>query len=138
MNTHNKKTIFKYLKANLTPRQFRLILIAPYIIAFIIISIYIIQSLQFESNKPIIEKYDDNQGISYYYDKETNTLFTGKASWKLRFNNQKFEGSYKDAMLHGLSKIWHKNGNLAEEIIYENGVLISRTTWNENGIIIYY
>ena len=59
-------------------------------------------------------------------------------SWKLirLFNNQKFEGSYQDGQLHGISKIWHENGNLAEETIYEKGVFISKTLWDENGIII--
>ena len=36
--------------------------------------------------------------------------------------------------LHGKSKIWHPNGNLAQETIYENGVIISKTSWDENGI----
>ena len=84
----------------------------------------------------MLQKYDNSQGIIYYYDKETNELFTGKASWILKFNNQKFEGSYKDGKLHGMSKIWHENGNLAEETIYDEGVLISKTSWDENGIII--
>tara|TARA_Y100000817_G_C16451708_1_gene365299 strand:- start:58 stop:174 length:117 start_codon:yes stop_codon:yes gene_type:complete len=35
-----------------------------------------------------------------------------------------------------MSKIWHENGNLAEETIYEKGVFISKTSWDENGIII--
>ena len=98
--------------------------------------IFIYKNLQEEANKPIIEKYDNSQGITYYYDKETNELFTGKASWILKFNNQKFEGSYQDGKLHGISRIWYENGNLAEETIYEEGVLISKTSWDENGIII--
>ena len=135
MNYHNKGTI-RYLKANLSPKQFRLVRIAPYILAFLVLGNFIYKNLQYEANKPILEKYDNIQGIIYYYDKETNELFTGKASWILKFNNQKFEGSYKDGQLHGMSKIWHENGNLAEETIYEKGVFISKTSWDENGIII--
>ena len=135
MNYHNKGTI-RYLKANLSPKQFRLVRIAPYILAFLVLGNFIYKNLQYEANKPILEKYDNSQGIIYYYDKETNELFTGKASWILKFNNQKFEGSYKDGQLHGMSKIWHENGNLAEETIYEKGVFISKTSWDENGIII--
>ena len=135
MNYHNKGTI-RYLKAYLSPKQFRLVRIAPYILAFLVLGNFIYKNLQYEANKPILEKYDNSQGIIYYYDKETNELFTGKASWILKFNNQKFEGSYKDGQLHGMSKIWHENGNLAEETIYEKGVFISKTSWDENGIII--
>ena len=135
MNYQNKGTL-RYLKANLSPKQFRLVRIAPYILAFLVLGNFIYKNLQYEANKPILEKYDNIQGIIYYYDKETNELFTGKASWILKFNNQKFEGSYKDGQLHGMSKIWHENGNLAEETIYEKGVFISKTLWDENGIII--
>ena len=136
MNYQNKH-LFRYLKANLSPKQFRLVLIAPYILAFLVLVKFIFENLQYEANKPILEKYDDIQGVIYFLDKETNELFTGKASWRLRFNNQKFEGSYKDGQLHGMSRIWHENGNLAEETIYEKGVFISKVSWDENGIIIY-
>ena len=135
MNYHNKGTI-RYLKAYLSPKQFRLVRIAPYILALLVLGNFIYKNLQYEANKPILEKYDNSQGIVYHYDKETNELFTGKASWILKFNNQRFEGSYKDGQLHGISKIWHENGNLAEETIYEKGVFISKTSWDENGIII--
>ncbi len=135
MNYQNKGNL-RYLKANLSPKQFRLVRIAPYILALLVLGNFIYKNLQYEANKPILEKYDNSQGIIYYYDKETNELFTGKASWILKFNNQKFEGSYKDGQLHGMSKIWHENGNLAEETIYEKGVFISKVSWDENGIII--
>ena len=135
MNYQNKH-LFRYLKANLSPKQFRLVLIAPYILAFLVLVKFIFKNLQYEANKPILEKYDDIQGVIYFLDKETNELFTGKASWRLRFNNQKFEGSYKDGQLHGMSRIWHENGNLAEETIYEKGVFISKVSWDKNGIII--
>ena len=135
MNYQNKGTL-RYLKANLSPKQFRLVRIAPYILALLVLGNFIYKNLQYKANKPILEKYDNSQGIIYYYDKETNELFTGKASWILKFNNQKFEGSYKDGRFHGISKIWHENGNLAEETIYDEGVLISKTSWDENGIII--
>ena len=135
MNYQNKN-IIRYLKGNLSPKQFRLVKIAPYILAFFVLVNFIFTNLQYEANKPILQKYDNSQGIIYYYDKETNELFTGKASWILKFKNQKFEGSYKDGQLHGISKIWYENGNLAEETIYEKGVFISKTSWNENGMII--
>lgn len=135
MNYQNKQ-LFRYLKANLSPKQFRLVLIAPYILAFLVLVKFIFENLQYEANKPILEKYDDIRGVIYFLDKETNELFTGKASWRLRFNNQKFEGSYKDGQLHGMSRIWYENGNLAEETIYEEGVFISKVSWDENGIII--
>ena len=135
MNYQNKGTL-RYLKANLSPKQFRLVRVVPYILAFFVLGNFIYKNLQYEANKPILEKYDNIQGIIYCYDKETNELFTGKASWILKFNNQRFEGSYKDGQLHGMSKIWHENGNLAEETIYEKGVFISKTSWDENGIII--
>ena len=135
MNYQNKN-IIRYLKGNLSPKQFRLVKIAPYILAFFVLVNFIFTNLQYEANKPIHGKYDDSKGIMYYYDKESNELFTGKASWILRFNNQKFEGSYKDGQLHGMSRIWHENGNLAEETVYDRGVSISKTSWDENGIII--
>ena len=135
MNYHNKGNL-RYLKANLSPKQFRLVRIAPYILALLVLGNFIYKNLQYEANKPILEKYDNIQGIIYYYDKETNELFTGKASWILKFNNQRFEGSYKDGQLHGISKIWYENGNLAEETTYEKGVFISKTSWDENGIVI--
>ena len=134
--SYKNKNINRYLNANLSPKKFRLVRIAPFILAFIVLVNFISKNLQYEANKPILEKYDDRQGLIYYYDKETNELFNGKASWILRFNNQKFEGSYKDGQLHGMSRIWHENGNLAEETIYDKGVIISKTSWDENGIII--
>ena len=110
---HQNKHLFAYLKANLSPNQFRLVRIAPYILALFVLVNFTFTNLQYEANKPILEKYDDRQGNDYYYDKETNELFTGKASWILKFNNQKFEGSYQDGQLHGMSRIWYENGNLA-------------------------
>ena len=135
MNYQNKH-LFRYLKENLSPKQFRLVRIAPWILAFLVLVNFIFKNLQYEASKPILEKYDDSLGTIYYYDKETNELFNGKASWILRFNNQKFEGSYQDGQLHGMSRIWHENGNLAEETIYDKGLFISKTSWDENGIII--
>ena len=111
---HQNKHLFAYLKANLSPNQFRLVRIAPYILALFVLVNFTFTNLQYEANKPILEKYDDRQGIVYYYDKETNELFTGKASWILKFNDQKFEGSYQDGKLHGISRIWYENGSLAE------------------------
>ena len=134
--SYKNKNIIRYLNANLSPKQIRLVRIAPFILAFIVLVNFIFKNLQYEANIPILGKYDDRQGIYYYYDKETNELFTGKASWILRFNNQKFEGSYEGGQLHGMSRIWYENGNLSEETIYDKGVIISKTSWDENGIII--
>ena len=133
MNT-SKKNTNRYLNKNLSPKQFRFVRIAPFILAIFILSNFIFKNLQYEASKPILQKLDENKGVMYYYDKDSNELFTGKASWMLRYNDQKFEGSYKNGQLHGMSKIWHQNGKLAQEIIYENGVIISETSWDENGI----
>ena len=129
-----KKNTYRYLKENLSPKQFRVVRIAPFILAIFITGNFIFKNLQYEASKPILQKFDETKGVMTYYDKESNELFTGKASWMLRYNNQKFEGSYKNGLLHGKSKIWHQNGNLAQETIYENGVIISKTTWDENGV----
>tara|TARA_Y100000996_G_scaffold268573_1_gene211457 strand:- start:376 stop:795 length:420 start_codon:yes stop_codon:yes gene_type:complete len=133
MNYAKKNTI-RYIKANLSPKQFRFVRIAPFILAISVLGNFIFKNLQYEASKPILQKFDENKGVMYYYDKDSNELFTGKASWMLRYNDQKFEGSYKNGQLHGMSKIWHQNGNLAQETIYENGVIISETSWDENGI----
>ena len=135
MNYQNKN-ILRYLKTKLSPSQFLLVRIAPFFIAIFVLGNFIFKSLQYEKNKPLLEKYDDTKGVIFYYDKDTNELFTGKASWILRFNNQKFEGSYENGLLHGVSKIWHENGNLAQETIYDKGTFISKNSWDENGIII--
>jgi len=129
-----KKNTYRYLKENLSPKQFRVVRIAPFILAIFITGNFIFKNLQYEASKPILQKFDESKGVMTYYDKESNELFTGKASWMLRYNNQKFEGSYKNGLLHGKSKIWHQNGNLAQETIYENGVIISKTSWDENGV----
>ena len=111
---HQNKHLFRYLKENLSPNQFRLVRIAPFILALFVLVNLNFTNLQYDANKPIFEKYDDRQGIINYYDKENNELFTGKASWILKFNDQKFEGSYQDGKLHGISRIWYENGSLAE------------------------
>tara|TARA_B100000900_G_scaffold100338_1_gene83039 strand:- start:396 stop:815 length:420 start_codon:yes stop_codon:yes gene_type:complete len=129
-----KKNTNRYPKVNLSPKQFRFVRIAPFILAILITGNFIFKNLQHEASKPILQKFDESKGVITYYDKDSNELFTGKASWMLRYNNQKFEGSYKNGLLHGKSKIWHPNGNLAQETIYENGVIISKTSWDENGI----
>ena len=129
-----KKNTYRYLKENLSPKQFRVVRIAPFILAIFITGNFIFKNLQYEASKPILQKFDETKGVMTYYDKESNELFTGKASWMLRYNNQKFEGSYKNGLLHGTSKIWHQNGNLAQETIYEKGATISKTSWDENGI----
>ena len=133
MNYAKKNTI-RYIKANLSPKQFRFVRIAPFILAILVLGNFIFKNLQYEASKPILQKFDENKGVMYYYDKDSNELFTGKASWMLRYNDQKFEGSYKNGQLHGMSKIWHQNGNLAQETVYENGVIISETSWDESGI----
>ena len=133
MNYAKKNTI-RYIKANLSPKQFRFVRIAPFILSILVLGNFTFKNLQYEASKPILQKFDENKGVMYYYDKDSNELFTGKASWMLRYNDQKFEGSYKNGQLHGMSKIWHQNGNLAQETIYENGVIISKTSWDENGI----
>jgi len=129
-----KKNTYRYLKENLSPKQFRVVRIAPFILAILITGNFIFKNLQYEASKPILQKFDESKGVMTYYDKESNELFNGKASWMLRYNNQKFEGSYKNGLLHGKSKIWHQNGNLAQETIYENGMIISKTSWDENGV----
>tara|TARA_B100000035_G_scaffold143046_1_gene121745 strand:- start:3 stop:419 length:417 start_codon:yes stop_codon:yes gene_type:complete len=129
-----KKNTYRYLKENLSPKQFRVVRIAPFILAIFITGNFIFKNLQYEASKPILQKFDETKGVMTYYDKESNELFTGKASWMLRYNNQKFEGSYKNGLLHGTSKIWHQNGNLAQETIYEKGAIISKTSWDENGV----
>ena len=129
-----KKNTYRYLKENLSPKQFRVVRIAPFILAIFITGNFIFKNLQYEASKPILQKFDETKGVMTYYDKESNELFNGKASWMLRYNNQKFEGSYKNGLLHGTSKIWHQNGNLAQETIYEKGAIISKTSWDENGI----
>ena len=129
-----KKNTYRYLKENLSDKQFRFVRIAPFILAILITGNFIFKNLQYEASKPILQKFDETKGVMTYYDKESNELFTGKASWMLRYNNQKFEGSYKNGLLHGKSKIWHQNGNLAQETIYENGLIISKTSWDENGV----
>ena len=111
---HQNKHLFRYLKENLSPNQFRLVRITPFILALFVLVNFTFTNLQYEANKPVFEKYDDRQGIINYYDKENNKLFTGKASWILKFNGQKFEGSYQDGKLHGISRIWYENGSLAE------------------------
>ena len=135
MNYAKKNTI-RYIKANLSPKQFRFVRMAPFVLALFIVVNFIFKNLQYEANKPIFEKYNASKDITYYCSKETNEPFTGRSSWILRFNDQRFLGSYKDGMLHGLSKIWHENGNLAQETYYDKGMLISRTSWDENGVIV--
>ena len=129
-----KKNTYRYLKENLSDKQFRFVRIAPFILAILITGNFIFKNLQYEASKPILQKFDESKGVMTYYDKDSNELFTGKASWMLRYTNQKFEGSYKNGLLHGKSKIWHQNGNLAQETIYENGLIISKTSWDENGV----
>ena len=129
-----KKNTNRYPKVNLSPKQFRFVRIAPFILAILITGNFIFKNLQYEASKPILQKFDESKGVMTYYDKYSNELFTGKASWMLKYTDQKFEGSYKNGLLHGKSKIWHQNGNLAQETIYENGVIISKTSWDENGI----
>jgi len=129
-----KKNTYRYLKENLSDKQFRFVRIAPFILAILITGNFIFKNLQYEASKPILQKFDESKGVMTYYDKDSNELFTGKASWMLRYTNQKFEGSYKNGLLHGKSKIWHQNGNLAQETIYENGMIISKTSWDENGV----
>ena len=131
---YTKKNTNKYLKENLSPKQFRFVRIAPFFLALLILGNFIFKNLEYEAEKPIFQKFDESKGVMYYYDKDSNELFTGKAGWILRYNNQKFEGSYKNGQLDGASRIWHENGNLAQETIYENGEIISKTSWNENGV----
>ena len=130
---YSRKSTNRYLNKNLSPKQFRFVRIAPFILAILILGNFIFKNLQYEASRPILQKFDENTGVMTYYDKESNELFTGKASWMLRYSNQKFEGSYKNGLLHGKSKIWHQNGNLAQETIYERGAIISKTSWDENG-----
>jgi len=129
-----KKNTYRYLKENLSDKQFRFVRIAPFILAILITGNFIFKNLQYEASKPILQKFDESKGVMTYYDKDSNELFTGKASWMLRYTDRKFEGSYKNGLLHGKSKIWHQNGNLAQETIYEKGMIISKTSWDENGV----
>ena len=133
MNT-SKKNTNRYLNKNLSPKQLRFVPIAPFILAILILGNFIFKNYQYEASKPLLQKFDEIKGVMTYYDKKSNELFTGKASWILRYNNQKFEGSYKNGLLNGKSKIWHQNGNLAQETIHEKGEMISKISWDENGI----
>ena len=129
-----KKNNSRYLVANLSPKQIRFVRFVPIILAILILGHFIFKNVQYEASKPLLQKFDESRGVMYYYDKDNNELFTGKAIWRLKYNNQKFEGSYKNGQLHGISKLWYQNGNLAQEIMYENGLIISKTSWDENGI----
>jgi len=64
MNYANKN-LARYFKTNLSPKQFRFVRIAPLILAFLILVNFILKNLQYEANKPILEKYDDSKGIIY-------------------------------------------------------------------------
>ncbi|GIS54783.1 hypothetical protein Ct9H90mP29_18250 [bacterium] len=92
--------------------------------------------MQYEANKPILEKYDDRQGSSIIMIKRPMNYSLGKLVGYSSLIIKSLKGSYQDGQLHGMSRIWYENGNLAEESIYEEGVLISKTSWDENGIII--
>ena len=131
---HSKKKNNRYLNVKVTPKLFRFFRIAPFILAIMILLNFVLKNLQYEASKPILQKFDESSGVMYYYDKDSGELFTGKASWILRYGNQKFEGSYKNGQLHGKSKIWYENGILAEETTYENGVIIFKKAWDRNGI----
>ena len=131
---NSRQSTNKYLNKNLSPKQFRFVRIAPFILSILILGNFLFKNLQYEASKPILQKFDESTGMMTYYDKESNELFNGKASWMLRYNNQKFEGSFKNGLLNGKSKIWYQNGNLAQETIYVNGVISSKTSWDENGI----
>ena len=129
-----RRSTNRYPNKNLSPKQFRFVRIAPFILSIFILGNFLFKNLQYEASKPILQKFDESTGMMTYYDKESNELFNGKASWMLRYSNQKFEGSYKNGLLHGKSKVWYPNGNLAQETIYENGVIFSQTSWDVDGI----
>ena len=75
---YQNKNLFRYLNTNLLPKKFRPVPIPPYILAFLVLVNF--KNLQFEANKPIFEKYDDSQIITYYLEKETNELFSEKVA----------------------------------------------------------
>ena len=131
-NPNFKKRQFSYLKSKLKPRQFLLVKIAPYIIACIIIIVFIGQNIHHQTNKPLIEKISAD-GLILFYDRESKELFTGKAITKTRFNNQTLEASYNDGKLDGISTLRFENGEKASEMRYNNGALISQKEWNEDG-----
>lgn len=131
-NPNSKKIQFSYLKRKLNPRQFILVKIAPYIIAGIIIIVFIGQNIYYQGNAPLVERIDAN-GTVLFYDRDTEELFTGKSIIKTRFKNQTLEGSYKNGKLDGVSTLRFKNGEKASEMKYRNGELISEKEWNEDG-----
>ena len=56
---HQNKHLFANLKSNMSPNQFRLVRIAPFILALFVLVNFTFTNLQYEANKPILEKYDD-------------------------------------------------------------------------------
>lgn len=45
------------------------------------------------------------------------------------------ESTYFMGGLHGLSREWHRNGQIAEECEAEYGIVLRRRTWEEDGAL---
>ena len=46
---------------------------------------------------------------------------------------KKFEATYKNGRLHGLTTTWYKNGHKKKELTLKDGEVISAKYWDEDG-----
>jgi antitoxin component YwqK of YwqJK toxin-antitoxin module len=100
-------------------------------------------------------KYGEQDGLTYYDD----DLFTGVGYTLHADGTLQDESEYREGSLHGVSRVWnssgglveeahwrfgifdgsvrtwHDNGRLAKEEQYEQGILLSRKEWDENGTL---
>lgn len=70
----------------------------------------------------------------FYYQEE---LFTGVIFDKYKNGKLAVEASYKDGILHGTFKFWNKNGELAWDLYNENGLRIQEVRYFESTEMMY-
>lgn len=79
------------------------------------------------------------QQTSYYGNGQIQRVFHTNDSGKFEGDHLSFLENgdtfihcrYKNGLYHGLNRIWHSNGNLFTEAVYDEGRILSRTVYDE-------
>ena len=85
-------------------------------------------------SKPIAdETLIGEEGLKYH--PETKELYSGDVFKNYLGGKTQYEGSYKDGKQDGLYTEWYENGQKSNETIYDEGKIISKKEWNEDGSV---
>lgn len=88
-----------------------------------------------EGNNGLQKEYYNNGAVKTEYSIKTNT--TIEATYYYQTGQLREKGCFKGQQMHGMWQSYNESGNLVAEAKYNNGTVIKRTFYNNDGTTAY-